>query len=132
MIKNENAELIRQEYSDGKEEDPIFFDFYQWDKYIQEQKYTFAFGSRLHGNMMALRNKIPSLWLTHDWRTLELARYLHLPYLDYYGETFKNIKRVEELIEYCDYNDLYREYPKLFKKYKEFIMRNSGELIEEI
>ena len=126
LVKNENAELVRQEYSDGKEEDPLFFDFYEWDRYIQKQEYTFAFGSRFHGNMMALRNKVPTLWLTHDWRTLELVRYLKLPYLDYHGEVFKNIKHVEELIEYCDYNNLYKEYPKLLKKYVDFIKLNMG------
>lgn len=124
LAKQINAELIRQSYSDGEEESRIFFDFHRWNEYIQKRKYSFAFGSRFHGNMMALRNGVPTLWITHDWRTLELVRYLNLPYLNYYGKKFRNIRYAEELIEYVDYSNLCHIYPKLLKKYNDFINLN--------
>lgn len=126
LAKNVNAELIKQVYSDGEEGEPIFFDFQKWNEYIQERKYTFAFGSRFHGNVMALRNGIPTLWITHDWRTLELVRYLHLPYLDYFGDKFMNIKYADELIEFCDYGSFNQMYLQLQKKYESFIKVNLG------
>ena len=125
LTQNRNAQLIRQVYSDGKDEDPIFFDFYKWNQYIKENDFTFAFGTRFHGNMMALRNGVPTLWIVHDQRTLELVRYLRLPYIEYkksYG-----IKHLEELIVYCDYSEMYREYPKLLKRYSDFISLNLDE-----
>lgn len=76
--------------------------------------------------MMALRNGIPTLWIAHDWRTLELAQYLGLPYI-LYKECFKKVKSVEELFEFCDYSQVYKRYPSLNRTYCEFIRRNFDE-----
>lgn len=124
LAETVDSQIIKQVYSDGKKEDPIFFDFYKWESYIQRNNFTFAFGSRFHGNMMALRNGVPALWITHDWRTLELVRYLKLPYLEY--AQLQKVKHVNELIELCDYSALYAAYPELLKKYKAFIKLNMG------
>ena len=102
----------------------LFYDFREWNDYICNSKFTFAFGSRFHGNMMALRNKVPTLWLVHDWRTLELVQYLGLPYLNYYDSKVKKIKYLEELLEHCDYSKVYERYPQLNKKYCNFIRKN--------
>ena len=104
-----------------------FDDFKEWNRFIVNGNFTFAFGSRFHGNMMALRNKVPTVWVAHDWRTLELVRYLGLPYINYNDEKFKNMKHVEELVEYCDYSEVYKRYPKLYKKYCGFIRKNFDE-----
>lgn len=103
----------------------IFFDdFKGWSEFITNENFTFAFGSRFHGNMMALRSKVPTVWVVHDWRTLELVRYLGLPYINYGDGKFRNMKHVEELLEYCDYSGVYKRYPKLYKKYCGFIRKN--------
>ena len=105
----------------------IFYDFKKWNDFVSGSGFTFAFGSRFHGNMMALRNGIPALWIAHDWRTLELARYLGLPHLNYYDEKFRKIRYVEELLEYCDYGEVYRKYPGLERTYRNFIRKNFDE-----
>ncbi len=119
--------VISQTHEDGqKKKEIIFYDFKQWNDFIDKSKFTFAFGSRFHGNMMALRNGIPTLWIAHDWRTLELAQYLGLPYI-LYKECFKKVKSVEELFEFCDYSQVYKRYPSLNRTYCEFIRRNFDE-----
>ena len=126
MMEHENARLICQVPSDAaKERQNIFFDIADWNTYIQKEKFTFAFGCRFHGNMMALRNKIPTLWLAHDWRTLELVRYLGVPYLEYRDDKLtEEITSVEQLIEYCDYENVYKRYPQIYKHYCEFMNLN--------
>lgn len=119
-----NATVISQVNGDDKCGcKNIFYDFDEWNKFIQKNDFTFSFGTRFHGNMMALNNGVPTLWIVHDWRTLELAQYLKLPYINYYQE-FQNITKPEQLLDYCDYGELYKSYADLYKNYREFIGRN--------
>ena len=119
-----NATIISQMPSDEKKEKKnIFWDYDEWNEYIQKNKFTFSFGTRFHGNMMALNNGIPALWVVHDWRTLELAQYLKLPYINYYKE-FQDITKPQQLLEYCNYSEVYKNYKNLYKNYQEFIRHN--------
>lgn len=127
LAEQPDACLICQTNTDVevvKGQNKSFDNFKDWNKFIQSGNFTFAFGSRFHGNMMALRNKIPTVWVVHDWRTLELVRYLGLPHINYYDKEFQNMRHVEELLEYCNYNMVYQEYPKLYEKYRQFIRKN--------
>lgn len=128
LAEQSSSNLICQNHEDclGGEE-TIFYDFKEWNDYIKNSKFTFAFGSRFHGNMMALRNGIPTLWIVHDWRTLELVQTMGLPHINYYDEKFRKIKYLEELFEYCDYSEVYKRYPQLNKKYCNFMRKNFDE-----
>lgn len=55
----------------------IFLAAYPWLDLMRTR--DFAFGARLHGNLAALMAGTPAFILTHDSRTLELARYLEIP-----------------------------------------------------
>ena len=127
LAKQPNCQLICQNYEDTQGVPTIFYTAAEWNQYICDSHFSFAFGSRFHGNMMALRNKIPALWLVHDWRTLELVQYLGLPYINYYSDKFRKMKYIEELFEYCDYSEVYRRYPKLYRQYCDFIRKNFDE-----
>jgi hypothetical protein len=101
----------------------MFFRINDWQDYYAKENFTFAFGSRFHGNMSALRSGIPALWITHDSRTSELVNTLHLPHIDI--KTLNNINRVEELIDLCDYEDFYKNYESLTKEYIKFLDENN-------
>jgi hypothetical protein len=49
-----------------------------WTAYLAERE--FSFGTRIHGNIAALLGGTPAVVLTHDSRTLELARYHEIPH----------------------------------------------------
>lgn len=100
----------------------MFFNFDEWNTYLQKENFTFAYGSRFHGNMMALRNKIPTLWITHDSRTSELVNTLHLPHISI--EKAIKFHSPEELIPYCDYSEFYKIWPKMVKEYVSFLEEN--------
>lgn len=100
----------------------MFFNFDEWNTYLQKENFTFAYGSRFHGNMMALRNKIPTLWITHDSRTSELVNTLHLPHISI--EKAIKFHSPEELIPYCDYSEFYKAWPKMVKEYVSFLEEN--------
>jgi polysaccharide pyruvyl transferase WcaK-like protein len=42
-------------------------------------------GYRLHGNLMALSNGVPSIYFTYDSRTVEFAETLGIPSFDVFG-----------------------------------------------
>ena len=49
-----------------------------WMGYIKQ--FDFSFGTRIHGNIVALLAGVPAVVLAHDSRTLELADYHQIPY----------------------------------------------------
>lgn len=56
----------------------LFRDVQPWYQFHSEET-RFSFGTRFHGNMAALLAGRPGMWVTHDSRTKELTRTLHLP-----------------------------------------------------
>lgn len=121
IIERNGCRVIKQNYNDYPTGE-IFLDFNKWNEYIRKSQFTFAFGSRFHGNMAALNNGVPTLWITHDWRTLELVQYLNLPYIEY--DTLDDGMRISDLIEKCDYTNLYKNYGKLKSDFDEYIKKN--------
>lgn len=107
----------------------IFFNINDWSEYLKNGGFTFAFGSRFHGNMNAFNHGIPTLWITHDSRTKELTETLHLPNINYYE--FASASSMEQLIEYCNYEDTIKHYPELLANYKQFLKENGLKLREE-
>jgi hypothetical protein len=105
-----------------KENAKVFFSFNEWNTFLQSGQFTFSFGSRLHGNMMALKNGIPALWIVHDSRTRELAEVLCLPHID--RKTFECVTTPDELLKYCDYSDFYANYNKMRLNYIEYLEEN--------
>ncbi len=100
----------------------IFFRINDWNNYIQEEEFTFAFGSRFHGNMCALRNGVPALWIVHDSRTTELVNTLHLPHIDH--TRFEKVNSVQELVDLCDYSDFCQHYTEMARNYIQFLDEN--------
>lgn len=100
-----------------------FWTIDDWNHYYQSHHLSFAFGSRFHGNISALRNGIPALWITHDSRTAELIQALYLPHIT--QEKFMHeIKNPEQLLGYCDYSHFYQNYPALLTNYIDFLKEN--------
>lgn len=100
----------------------MFFNIADWYKFLKEKQFTFSFGSRFHGNMIALRAGIPALWVVHDSRTRELADTFSLPAINY--KQLEKIHNAEELLEYCDYSAFYRKYQQKCKEYVAFLEEN--------
>lgn len=109
-----------------KEHRKIFFDINEWNSYLENGGFTFAYGSRFHGNMNAFNHGIPTLWIVHDNRTKELTETLHLPHITFHE--FISINSMEQLMERCNYEDTIKNYPKLLDNYKQFLKENGLKL----
>lgn len=72
----------------------VFLDIEPWAEFLKA--FDFCFGTRIHGNILGLLAGVPSLVLTHDSRTREIAEFLELPRLP-----------LRELDRYATVSDLY-------------------------
>lgn len=89
--------------------------------------YDFSIGLRLHGNMVAFQAGTPSLWITHDSRTSELADFMELPRIGLQDLT--RIVYIDELRElFSNQINRYFEKRKIIRhKMNRFFMANNIE-----
>lgn len=95
----------------------IFRDVRPWYQFNRELV-RLSYGTRFHGNMAALLAGRPGLWLTHDSRTAELTRTLHLPNVtvDFAANT-----PAAELEALADYQDMFDHLSGLFVTFNEYL-----------
>ncbi|MGN0184938.1 MAG: polysaccharide pyruvyl transferase family protein [Aristaeellaceae bacterium] len=92
-----------------------------WIDFLAEHA-DFAFGSRIHGNLAALLAGVPSLLISCDLRTRELARYHGLPFVD--GEALRGDEDIRELYAAADFSEPGRRHPENFRRFVAFLEAN--------
>ena len=103
----------------------IFFDLDEWRDYIRE--HDFSIGARFHGNVLALWEGVPALFVTCDSRTRELCEYFSLPRINI--SEFDKSKSVEEYYVIADYTKFIHVYEDRKNGWREFLKMN--ELIKK-
>lgn len=92
-----------------------------WFDFLAERDFTF--GSRIHGAIASLVSGTPAFVLTHDSRTLELARYFDIPH--------RHLAKVDP--DTVDASDLYRDvdltqlvagHPVRFARFVDYLDRH--------
>ena len=80
-----------------------------------------AIGYRLHGNLMALANRVPSVYFTYDSRTVEFAETLRIPSFDVFsGREF----RLEEYWDQSLFERFNRAYHERYRDMRLFLDEN--------
>ena len=78
-------------------------------------------GYRLHGNLLGLANRIPSVYFTYDSRTAEFAETLQIPSFDVFsGRTF----RLEEYWDQSLFERFNRAYYQTYRAMRLFLDEN--------
>ncbi|WP_404290804.1 polysaccharide pyruvyl transferase family protein [Glutamicibacter arilaitensis] len=95
----------------------IFRDVNPWYQFNKEFV-RLSYGTRFHGNMAALLAGRPGLWLTHDSRTAELTKTLHLPNLSTQEASSMTTAEMEE---YVDYEDTFNNLDSLFNNFNSYL-----------
>lgn len=82
---------------------------------------SWSYGTRFHVNMATLLAGRPALWLTHDSRTEELARFMHLPHAPLNQVAGEHPTTVAQSI---DYDDFFDHVNGLFENFSEYLKIN--------
>ncbi len=88
LYKNDNEnyiQLVRQYSKLGcdlliKNKVNLFYSVPEWSEYVKD-KFNFVFGTRIHGSILAILNKIPALVFCKDLRVKELCDFYSIPYI---------------------------------------------------
>lgn len=95
----------------------LFRDADSWYKFNSDLV-SFTYGTRFHVNMASILSGKPALWVTHDSRTEELTRFLHLPNVPL---NWASEASMEELILKMDYTDLFDNLHSLYGNFNEYL-----------
>jgi hypothetical protein len=81
-------------------------------------------GYRLHGNLLGLANRVPSVYFTYDSRTAEFAETLQIPHFDVFsGRTF----RLEDYWDQSLFERFNRAYYQRYREMRLFLDENGIE-----
>ena len=109
-----------------------FFEFFlnvdEWSNFAKTR--DLAFGTRIHGAIVHLKQGVPALLFAHDMRIMEIAEYLKIPYvrLDKIDVSKLNIR---DIYEKTDFSAMNKAYFNLLKNYQSFVHKNGINFIEE-
>lgn len=78
-------------------------------------------GYRLHGNLMALSNGVPSVYFSYDSRTAEFAKTFNIPCFDVYGDEPFELERFWDQSLFDRFN---RTYSHRYRDMREFLEEN--------
>ena len=95
----------------------FFVDTTTWVDYLT--RFSFCFGSRIHGNVAALLAGTPAHVIPHDSRTLELAEYFEIPHTPASALTSSTTAR--DLLERSDYGPLVGNHGERFDRFVGFL-----------
>jgi hypothetical protein len=100
----------------------FFVDPGTWIEFLAD--YDFSFGTRIHGNIVAILAGTPCHVLAHDSRTMELVRYFEIPHTRIDALPEKPIL-AGELYEMSDYTRMQLGHKGRFEAYSTFLKKNN-------
>ena len=78
-------------------------------------------GYRLHGNLMALANGVPSIYFTYDSRTAEFAETYQIPSFDVFGD---KVFRLEDYWDQSLFDKYNRAWSETYGEMHRFLTEN--------
>lgn len=100
-------------------------DMNDWSNYLAKNNFNYAFGSRIHGTIMALLSGMPATIVTTDSRTREMAEFFDIPYVLTSPKHSFGEKEFYKLYDKMDYSCFNRTFAKKYESYEMFL-KNAG------
>ncbi|HEX7214030.1 MAG TPA: hypothetical protein VF578_07450, partial [Methylomirabilota bacterium] len=105
----------------GADRVQLFHDVPEWRSFLMESRFSFSFGSRIHGNIMAILAGIPAVVCACDSRTQELAEFHEIPFVP---KGVYDRERLYELYARTDYSAFNRGFAARYDRYEDFLVRH--------
>lgn len=97
-------------------------DMYNWRTFLKEQQFDFSFGSRIHGNIMAVLSGIPAVVVAIDTRTMEMADFFKIPHIVHQTGNVYTKAELESIYASMDYTQFNECYAENFDRYAAFLV----------
>ena len=98
----------------------MFFDIEDWKSFMSTV--DFSMGCRFHGNVIALWEKKPALFVTIDSRTKELCNHFSLPTISL--KDFDEEKDIQYYYDLADYTEFNKNYSSRLHEFIDFLKKN--------
>ena len=99
-------------------------DMNDWWNYLRNEGFNYAFGSRIHGTIMALLSGIPATIVVGDSRTREMAEYFDIPMIMSPRTYCFGKKDLLEAYEEMDYTAFNQKFRQRFDNYERFLVEH--------
>jgi len=97
-----------------------FFQFHEPEVWLNHmRRYSFSYGTRLHGNMAAMIAGARALWIVHDMRLKEVCDHFRLPSIE-----LKEVRagvNLESLYDRADYSRCNQIYPERYRTLFDYV-----------
>ena len=97
-----------------------FYQFRRPELWLEHmQRYSFSYGTRLHGNIAAMLAGARAMWVVHDMRLREVCEHFRLPTIDF--EQVRAGVDLQELYDRADYSQCRRVYPERYRALFDYV-----------
>lgn len=96
----------------------LFPDMDLWYSYLHNEGFTFSFGERIHGNIMALLAGVPAMVYACDSRTKEMAEFFEIPI--YTGKNAPD--NLERVYQEADYSGFVSSFGRKYDAFESFLV----------
>ena len=94
----------------------------EWRNFLMQRGFSLSFGSRIHGNIMAILAGIPAVICACDSRTREMAEFYEIPFVP---KAVYDMERLYELYARTDYRTFNRGFAARYDRYEDFLVRHA-------
>ncbi len=99
----------------------LIADMNEWFHYIKDKKFNYSFGTRIHGNIMAILTGIPATVVTIDSRTQEMAEFFDIPYIRHRKGKIYSKEDFLDIYENSDFSKFNKTYKEKYSQYEKFL-----------
>ena len=100
----------------------LFYSPNVWRNFIQKERFSFAYGNRIHGSIMAILSGVPTLIAAEDLRVREIAEHFAIPHETSRDREVTMPSLYEKYLD-VDYSDFNKRYRIAFDVYEGFLRR---------
>lgn len=90
-----------------------------WYHYIRNHHFNFCLGTKLHGSIMSILAGVPTMMITVDTCTAEVAEYMNIPSFTDTGRkvSAQDFYRLYEELDYSVFNSEFEMKYRVFEKF---------------
>lgn len=99
----------------------IFSDMNKWGEFMKTR--DVAFGFRIHGNIIALKNGVPAINIVTDSRVYEMCSLFKIPFVQV-NQLASSDLNFRKIYEETDFTEMNKIYPKLLDNFVAFLNKN--------